>query len=67
MAIKNSDNAFVKCIECKHATFMQWFENPVIAICDVTKQRQVAQAKRLCQSYAESGVEPDIQHFDSYN
>ena len=46
---------------------MQWFENPVIAICDVTKQRQVAQAKRLCQSYAESGVEPDIQHFDSYN
>ena len=67
MAIKNSDNAFVKCIDCKHATFMQWYENPVIANCQVHKERQVAQAKRLCQAFAPSNCEPEIQHFDSYN
>lgn len=67
MASKNLESQFVKCIDCKHARFMQWFQNPVIAVCLTHNERQVAEAKRLCHTFAPSNKEPDIQHFDSYD
>ncbi|MBP3830156.1 MAG: hypothetical protein IJK15_06055 [Bacteroidaceae bacterium] len=46
---------------------MQWFENPVIAYCSQTDQRQVAASRRICKMFAESGIEnPEIKHFDHY-
>ena len=64
---KNKEQGFVQCIRCQHATFMQWFENPVIAYCSQTDQRQVAASRRICKMFAESGIEnPEIKHFDHY-
>lgn len=69
MAINNKRGAekFVQCLTCKNATaYYQWFENPVIAQCGATDERQVAQTKRICKSYIERFGEPEIQHFDHY-
>ena len=67
MALKNNERNFVQCIRCKHGKFMQWLENPLIALCEVTKERQVAEAKRQCRLFVETTDEPIIQHFDSYD
>ncbi len=67
MAAKNLESSFVKCIDCKHAKFMQWYENPIIAECLLHKDRQVALAKRLCPMFTRSNADPEIQHFDSYD
>ncbi|MBQ9286502.1 MAG: hypothetical protein IJ209_09545 [Bacteroidaceae bacterium] len=66
MASKNSDSLFVKCIDCTHASFMQWYDNPIIAQCKLHNDRQVACAKRICQSFAPATTRPNIEHFDSY-
>lgn len=67
MAIKNIERDFVQCIRCKHGKYMQWFENPVVALCDINNERQVAEAKRQCKWYEASAEEPVIEHFDSYS
>jgi hypothetical protein len=46
---------------------MQWFENPVVALCDINNDRQVAEAKRQCKWFEASAEEPVIEHFDSYS
>ncbi|MBO4906485.1 MAG: hypothetical protein J5486_05565 [Bacteroidaceae bacterium] len=67
MAIKNDNDRFVRCIDCIHGSFMQWFENPIIAQCDVFKERMVAQSRRLCKDYVPSGKSnPEVTHFDHY-
>ena len=67
-AKKSSEKGFVFCMECRHATFMQWFENPVITQCHVHNERFVAQSNRNCKDFEPSNVaEPEIQHFDSYD
>lgn len=64
---KNQDHNFVRCLNCKHATFMQWYENPVVAYCSVAKERLVANSKRVCKMFVESGVtHPQIEHHDDY-
>jgi len=68
MAIKSKDSNFVKCINCRHAKFMQWFENPIIAYCKLFHQRQVAEAKRNCRDFVPSNIkDPEITHYDSYD
>ena len=55
-------------MNCKNATFMQWYENPVVAYCSVLKERLVANSKRVCKMYAASGVaNPQIEHHDDYH
>ncbi len=56
----------VTCISCKHATYKQWFRNPVIAFCKLRDSREVAMAKRICKEYVERHDEPVIEHFDKY-
>jgi len=48
---------------------MQWFENPIIAVCGETRERQVAQTNRLCKSFVRASDDemPALQHFDSYD
>jgi hypothetical protein len=68
MAGKNKDNEFVQCIRCRNGKFMQWLENPIIAYCEHFNERQVAEARRICRSFTESGIEnPEIEHFDHYD
>ena len=57
----------VRCIDCKHGTYKQWFCNPVICICRVKDDEKfVAASKRICPSYEERAGEPEITHFDHY-
>lgn len=52
---------------CKHAKFMQWFENPIVAECNYNNERYVAEARRICKIYEYvNNPNPTIQHFDSY-
>ena len=66
MALKQTEQTFVQCLNCKWAELMQWFENPVVAHCYKIKDRQVAATRRLCKEYTERGTEPVITHYDSY-
>lgn len=63
----NAEKGFVHCLECTHGVFMQWFDNPVVAYCRETNERQVAAASRICPNFRRSHVAaPDIHHFDCY-
>lgn len=57
---------FVKCINCKWADLMQWFENPIVAQCNKHDEREVAATKRVCNEYAERTTEAPVTHYDSY-
>ena len=49
---------------------MQWFENPLIAVCGENQERQVAETKRDCKQFVPITGEddlPPLQHFDSYD
>lgn len=47
---------------------MQWYDNPVIALCHEQDERFVAASRRLCKGFVPSGnSHPDIQHFDHYD
>ncbi len=72
MAISNKElvRDYVQCIHCKKATaLMQWFKNPIIAVCGETNERQVAETNRLCKLYVRANEDemPTLQHFDSYD
>jgi len=66
---RGGNDPFVKCMYCKNAgAFYQWQQNPVIAECMITKERQVALTRRLCKLYVPSDSEDrEIQHFESYD
>ena len=67
---KENQRHYVQCIHCKKtASLMQWFENPIIAVCGETRERQVAQTNRLCKSFVRASDDemPALQHFDSYD
>lgn len=65
MAEKKKD--FTRCINCAYATYMQWMNNPVIAHCRITDERQVAEAKRICKEFVKRDKEAKITHYDSYD
>lgn len=56
-----------RCINCIYATCMQWMQNPVIAHCRLTDERQVAEAKRSCKEFRQRESPAPIQHFASYD
>ncbi len=58
---------FVQCIQCKWATYKQWFNNPVVATCGIRGDKQVAATKRICREYRERLGAPQIEHLDSYD
>ncbi len=66
MKTKEGDKEFVTCMQCQHATLMQWFENPIVAQCAKKGDRQVAQSNRICKEFRQSTAEANIQHFDHY-
>lgn len=69
MALKNSsEREFVRCMECRHATFMQWYENPIVANCSQLGERTVAQSNRVCKLFAPSGTaHPAVTHYENYD
>ena len=56
----------VKCLNCKHATYKQWFQNPIIALCELKRSREVAEANRICKEFVERYNKPTIEHYDEY-
>lgn len=68
MPVKDKNNiGFVQCINCRKADLMQWFNNPVVAHCNETDERQVAEANRICKEYQQSLEKKEIRHFNSYD
>lgn len=60
-------NQMIQCIHCKHGKYMQWMKNPIICECTLSGERYVAEARRICPSFDESGArEPQITHFSQY-
>ena len=57
----------VQCRYCKHAALMQWWDNPIIAQCDVTGEREVAETKRLCETFEKRVKAEIVEHFNQYN
>lgn len=56
----------IRCVDCKYAQLMQWWDNPVIAQCTLRDEREVAMSRRLCASYEPSNKPKNIQHLTSY-
>ena len=63
MAAKNE---MVRCIECKHGKYMQWFENPIICHCNILNEKFVAESKHLCVDFEKTNAKREVQHFDHY-
>ena len=65
---KSKDSkSLARCFRCKHAVFMQWLENPIIAECQIRHERFVAMIDRQCPLYEMSYIEePEIAHYDHY-
>ncbi|MCR4994474.1 MAG: hypothetical protein K6A32_03710 [Bacteroidales bacterium] len=56
-----------RCITCKNGRFMQWMENPVIAYCNILRERFVAECDRQCKFYTPTTSESkEIIHYDHY-
>ena len=57
----------IRCRNCSHATFMQWFKNPVIAYCDIREERMVADSPHLCNLFVyRDNSDRKITHYDHY-
>lgn len=62
-----AQKSFVKCLDCTHGIFMQWFQNPIIVYCKIREERTVAQTSRICRDFNPSGnLHPEVIHFDHY-
>lgn len=58
----------ISCRNCAHASFMQWFNNPVIAYCDAREERMVADSVHLCNMYVyRNNADREITHYDHYD
>lgn len=45
---------------------MRWFKNPIIAECTTTREREVAEQKRLCDMFQEDKSQKEVKQFNSY-
>ncbi|MBR1682915.1 MAG: hypothetical protein IJ767_06815 [Bacteroidaceae bacterium] len=65
---RTSENEFVSCIGCQNAKALyQWSANPIVALCGIHGERQVAQARRICKLFSPLLKEQTpIRHFDHY-
>lgn len=64
---RKSEKTLESCMECVHATLMQWGDDPLIAECSAHKCREVASHKRTCKEFRiESNLPKPIQHFKKY-
>ena len=60
------EKGMVKCINCKHGAFMQWFNNPIICNCHIFDEKFVAESRRICTEYIKSAGTHKIEHYDHY-
>lgn len=64
---KEKNKGLVCCINCKHGSYRQWYQNPIICLCALKDDEKfVAATKRLCPLYEERPSEPVVTHFDHY-
>ncbi len=66
----NDKNEMVRCIDCRHGSYMQWFQNPVICYCKLFEEKTVAESKRICDNFQRRPKpidrEKDVEHHDHY-
>ena len=67
MAEAKKERDLVCCLDCANATFMQWMQNPIVAHCTSSDERQVAESRRLCKNFKARNTEPQITHYDHYD
>lgn len=61
MAKKKSETIDnIRCFDCKKAVLLQWDNNPIIAVCNKLKTREVAMTIRSCPHYAKNPAKPEI-------
>lgn len=62
------DYKMVRCIDCKHGSYMQWMQNPIICECECLNERFVAESRKVCQLYEARSKQgaPQIAHYEHY-
>lgn len=50
----------IRCFDCKRAVLLQWDNNPIIAVCNKFKTREVAMTIRSCHHFAKISGSPEI-------
>ena len=56
--------ASVQCLSCRLARLMQREKNPVIAVCTLTREREVAKVRRQCAGYVRNPLPPRLQPWE---
>ncbi|MBP5769808.1 MAG: hypothetical protein J6W75_00395 [Bacteroidaceae bacterium] len=64
----NTERKFVRCLDCRHGVFYQYFRNPIVNDCLISGERNVAESRRICSDFSPrtDGQPPQITHYDSY-
>lgn len=57
---KKTEKTNVKCFDCYHAVLQQWDNNPVVAYCNKTRMREVANTIRTCDRYKNNPEKPEV-------
>ena len=52
-----------KCYDCLKAKLMQWADDPIIAECSQTGEREVANYPNGCTLFKQNTKEPEIEHY----
>lgn len=64
---RKSEKTLGTCMDCVHATLMQWGNDPIIADCKAFECREVARPQRYCDRFEKEAELPKpIQHFPKY-
>lgn len=56
--------ASVQCLGCRLARLMQREQNPIIAVCTLSGEREVASARRQCAGYVRNPLPPRLQPWE---
>lgn len=59
---KKKEIPLTRCFDCGHAHLCQWGDDPLIAICKRTEERQVASTVFPCVFSTPRRGEPQIEH-----
>ena len=54
----------VQCLTCRLARLMQREKNPIIAVCTINHEREVASVRRQCAGYVRNPLPPRLQPWE---
>ena len=62
--VSNKKQPSVQCLTCRLARLMQREKNPIIAVCTLTHEREVARVQRQCSGYVRNPLPPKLQPWE---